>query len=238
MTNAPQAFDLSKLKQAIIENTSPGNRFTKRGLSLKATAGKNPDLIRNLLNDKSKKPSFEAATGLIAAMGLDISEFSALPVSRGGAVYIKVVGPAEAGVWRKPSQWPDEQQYEVRALQSDFAELERFGLEVVGYSMDKLFAPKFILDCFKIPFSSDCAIRPNAGQLVIVQAIDGDKTETTCKRLGREPNGQWFLTLESTKAEHQVKIPIGAPKDNYWIDGDIKIVGIVSVAMQQFLTRG
>lgn len=234
-TYTPPVFDLAKLLKAIIDNTGPGKRFTRRGLSMAATGGKNPDLIRNLLNDKSKKPSFDAVAGLATAMGLEVDDFTINPGVKGGPVYIKVVGAVEAGAWREQCQWPDEQQYEVRALQSDFPELDRFGLIVVGYSMDKLFAPGVVLDCLKLPFSGDSLIQPMPGQIVIAQHNRGDLCEMTCKRLGRDANGQWFLMPESTRPEHQDRIPIGAPDADYALDDGIVIVGIVNAAIMQFL---
>ncbi|MES2782990.1 MAG: S24 family peptidase [Pseudomonadota bacterium] len=229
-------FDVAKLRRAVIEHTSEGKQWSRRGLSLAASGGKNPDLVRDFISrGQDRKPSFDAVAGLAAAMDMDVNEFILTPTPRGGPVYIKVVGAVEAGAWREQSQWPDDQQYEVRALQSDFPELDRFGLVVMGYSMDKLFAPGVVLDCLKLPFSGESPITPTPGQIVIAQHNRGGLCEMTCKRLGRETDGQWYLMPESTKAEHQEKIPIGAPDENYALDDGIVIVGIVSAAIQQFL---
>lgn len=230
------AFDLPKLLKAVVENTGPGKRFTRRGLSLAATGGKNPDLVRDLISrGTSRKPSFGAVAGLATALGKDVSEFTKQAQSAAVEVYIRVVGAVEAGVWREQYEWPEEQQYEVRALQSNYPTLDRFGLVAVGYSMDKLFQPGVVLDCLKIPFSGYSPIRPTPGQIVIAQYNKGGLCETTCKRLGRDPDGQWYLQPESTKPEHQERIPIGAAHDDYALDDGIVIVGIVNAAIQQFL---
>lgn len=230
-------FDVAKLRRAVIEHTGTGRRWSRRSLSLAASNGKNPDLVRDFISrGQDRKPSFDAVAGLAAAMEMDVNEFILTPAPKSGPVYIKVVGAVEAGAWREQCEWPTDQQYEVRALQSDFPELDRFGLVVVGYSMDKLFAPGVVLDCLRLPFSGESPIIPTPGQIVIAQHTRGDLVETTCKRLGRDAEGQWFLKPESTRDEHQAIIPIGAPDENYALDDGIVIVGIVNAAIQQFLT--
>jgi hypothetical protein len=203
-----------------------------------ASNGKNPDLIRDFISrGQDRKPSFDAVAGIANALNMDVSDFAIAGTGgRTGPVYINVVGAVEAGTWREQCEWPEDQQYEVRALQSEYPELGRFGLIVVGYSMDKLFAPGVVLDCLRLPFSGESPIVPTPGQIVIAQHIRGGLCETTCKRLGREVNGQWFLQPESTKPEHQEKILIGAPDADFATDDGISIVGIVSAAIQQFLT--
>lgn len=72
-------FDLNRLKNAITENTGKGKPYTRRNLSMAATAGKNPDLVRNLMNGKSKNPSYPAVNGLADAMGMNVTDFSCSP---------------------------------------------------------------------------------------------------------------------------------------------------------------
>lgn len=230
-------FDVAKLRRVVIEHTGQGKKWSRRALSLAASNGKNPDLVRDFISrGQDRKPSFDAVAGIANALGMDVSEFTSLPSARNAPIYIKVIGAVEAGAWREQCAWPDDQQYEVRALQTDYPELQRFGLVVVGYSMDKLFAPGVVLDCLRLPFSGESPIIPTPGQIVIAQHNRGDLCEMTCKRLGRDPDGQWFLMPESTRPEHQERIPIGSPDENYTLDDGIVIVGIVNAAIQQFLT--
>lgn len=230
-------FDVAKLRRVVIEHTGQGKKWSRRALSLAASNGKNPDLVRDFISrGQDRKPSFDAVAGIANALGMDVSEFTSLPSARNAPVYIKVVGAVEAGAFREQCEWPEHQQYEVRALQTDYPELQRFGLVVVGYSMDKLFAPGVVLDCLRLPFSGESPIVPTPGQIVIAQHNRGDLCEMTCKRLGRDPDGQWFLMPESTRPEHQERIPIGSPDENYALDDGIVIVGIVNAAIQQFLT--
>lgn len=239
ITHMTQAvnFDVAKLRRAVIDHTGDGKKWSRRALSMAASNGKNPDLVRDFISrGQDRKPSFDAVAGLAAAMGIDVNEFILTPTARNAPIYIKVIGAVEAGAWREQCQWPDDQQYEVRALQTDFPSLGRFGLVVVGNSMDKLFAPGVVLDCLRLPFSGESPIVPTPGQIVIAQHNRGDLCEMTCKRLGRDPDGQWFLMPESTRPEHQERIPIGSPDENYTLDDGIVIVGIVNAAIQQFLT--
>lgn len=90
---ATMNFDVSKLRRVVIENTGPGKKWSRRSLSLAATNGKNPDLVRDFISrGQDRKPSFEAVTGLANAMGMDVNEFLASPSQRNAPVYIKVVG--------------------------------------------------------------------------------------------------------------------------------------------------
>lgn len=233
MENGP-VIDTPKLKRAIIEHTGPGKPFTRRKLSLLASDKKNPDLIRDLFRGQDKRVTLETASGLIAAMGLDLSDYVRAPVLKEGAETITVRAAVEAGVWREQSEWPDEQRYEVEVAPSPISG-ERFGLVVVGRSMNRTFPPGTVLDCFRVPFATDNRLQPQPGDIVIVERQQNGLFETTCKRLRRADNGDWFLEAESYDSEFDGIIPIGQPGDH--CDDEVRIVGIVNAAIQQHLQR-
>jgi hypothetical protein len=65
-------IDLAKLRQLVIENTGPGRAFTRRSLSLAATDGRNPDLIRDIMRVDKRKPTIESVSGICKALGVPL----------------------------------------------------------------------------------------------------------------------------------------------------------------------
>lgn len=230
-------IDVSALKRAVIEATGPGREFSRRSLSLAASAGKNPDLVRDLISrGQDRKVSFETAAGLAAAMGRDVGEFIAGSVGASQALEaIRVIGAVEAGAWRECEAWEPDRQFEVIVQPVSLGGAVRFGLQVVGYSMDRVFLPGTILDCLRIPDTPDLA--PIPGDIVVVQRRRGDLFETTCKRLERADDGGFQLRAESTRPEFGEPIPIGSPDNGHFADEDICIIGIVNSAITHVFRR-
>jgi hypothetical protein len=60
-TEKPQNLDVAKLRLVIIENTGTGKKWSRRGLAMAASGGKNPDLVRDFISrGQDRKPSFDA----------------------------------------------------------------------------------------------------------------------------------------------------------------------------------
>lgn len=230
-------IDVAALKRAVIAATGPGKQFTRRSLSLAASGNKNPDLIRDLISrGQDRKVSFDTAVGIAAALGVDVGQFIAGGVAASGKLdAIRVIGAVEAGAWRECEQWDDDRQFEIVAQPAQIAGAVRFGLEVVGYSMDRVFLPGTILDCLRIPDTPD--LQPIAGDIVIVQRRRGDLFETTCKRLERTEDGSYQLRAESSRPEFTAPIPIGKPDNGHFADEDICIIGIVNSAITRVFQR-
>jgi hypothetical protein len=236
MSNQPR-INVAALKKAVVEATATGSGLSRRKLSLEASGGKNPDLVRDLLSrGQDRKVSFETAAGLAKALSRELSEFligeTLVPT---GPVLIKVVGEVEAGAWREHGEWDDDQVFEIEVAPSPFAATGRFGLRVVGFSMDKLFLPGTILDCFNV-YSGD-GLAPEPGDIVIVQRQRGDLVETTCKRLERLADGSFQLRAESTRPEFQEPITLGKPDGEYFGDDETRVIGIVNAAVMPVFKR-
>lgn len=230
-------IDVEALKSAILEaTTGEDKRFSQRKLSLAASGGKNADLVRDLLSrGQDKQISFTTAIGLAEALGVDISNFTKGYTSRQASTTIPVLGTVEAGVWRQSGAWDCEQQYEVEVMPTAYENAERFGLEVVGHSMDKVFLPGTILDCIKLP-SMD-GLEPIPGDVVIVVRQLGDLFETTCKRLEQTSDGSFQLRCESTRPEFSEPIPIGKPDRGHYSDDEIRIIAIVNSSITKVMRR-
>lgn len=237
MSGQPR-INVAALKKAVFEATLKGSGLSRRALSLQASEGKNPDLVRDLLSrGQDRKVSIETAAGLAKALGRDLGEFiQGEALTPGGPPRIKVMGEVEAGAWRENGEWDADQIFEIEVTPSPFGATGRFGLRVVGYSMNELFLPGTILDCFQV-YGADGLV-PEPGDIVIVQRCRGDLIETTCKRLERLSDGSYQLRAESTRPEFQEPIAIGKPDGDYFGDDEIRIIGIVNAAVTPVLRRG
>lgn len=226
--------DLEALKAALTAETGGDGPWSARGLS-KAAGGK-PDLVRDILRGENRNPSADVVVGLARAMKRDLAEFikgappESNPAPTRGKYMMKVTGAVAAGVWLEQTDWPPEEQYEVEVapLEGGEATLERFLVEVRGFSMDRTIPPGSVLDCVRVQFSD---VEPQPGDLVIVERVAHDLTEMTCKRLERGPDG-WELHSESTKPEFQEVIKIGDPNRDLHVDNEVRVIGIVLEARQ------
>lgn len=125
----------------------------------------------------------------------DDSPFEAL----GPTLYVK--GDVQAGVWKQAWEFQEDEweRYTGRA-DINVTLRERFGLRVVGESMNEIYPPGTILDC--VAYKGETAI-PN-GKRVIVQRIrNGDETETTVKEYHRDAEGVEWLVPRSLNPSFQ-----------------------------------
>jgi len=237
--SAVPTVDLEALQAAIREETKPLGPWTQRGLSL--AAGGKADLVRDIMRGGNRNPSADILVGLARAMKRDLAEFvrgeplNTAARAAGNKIILTVTGAVAAGVWLEQTDWPPEEQYEVEVAPLEGAEagLERFLVEMRGYSMDKTIPPGSVLDCVRVPYSD---IVPEPGDLVIAERHVHNLTEMTCKRLARGPDG-WELHAESTKPEFQEVIKVGDPDPSLHVDNPIVIIGIVLEARQMHKRR-
>lgn len=114
--------------------------------------------------------------------------------SLGPVLYVK--GEVAAGVWREAWEL-DADEWEVFTGRSDIkAPLrKRFGLRVVGDSMNEVYPTGSILECVMYDGAEQIA----SGRRVVVQRtrLDG-ALETTVKELVRDPDGAEWLLPRST----------------------------------------
>lgn len=137
--------------------------------------------------------------------------------------WVEVGGSVAAGVWKEQSEWPPSERYEVRFGKTRFSDGERFGLRMEGLSMNRTLPPGIDLECLRTIFSR---YDPKPGDLVIVERLNHDLTEMTCKRLDLE-DGDWVLRCESYEPEFQEVIRLGKPSREMYDDNEIRIVAIV-----------
>jgi len=239
MTQTP-AFNIAFLRKILEDATAADAKWNSRSLSMAATGGKNPYLVRDIIKGKSANPTLDTLVGLARALELDISQM--IPAATtimhrvGGSQTfetLEVVGAVAAGVWREETTWSAEDRYSIEVGPNPFPGSERFALRMEGNSMDKLIPPGSDLECLRVAYGY---VEPQPGDIVIVQRDRHDLHELTCKRLDHD--GQNFvLRAESTRPEFQEPIIIGRPDEEHVGDNDITILAIVLRAHQSLYTR-
>lgn len=233
---APPKIDVSRLKRDIIQSTGEEGKFSRRKLSLLATDGKNPDLVRDIISrGHDRAPSVASVVGLAQAMGKDPSDYIRNMGPSAGPEMIKVIGQVQAGAWSEQAEWPAVDQYEVEVDPSPFEGARRFALEMVGYSMDKIIPPGSILECLSVGFGDGPV--PRDGDIVVVRRVRNDLTETTCKRLEIRPDGEFILHCESHRPEFSEPVFMGRPDPDSFSDDGTAIIAIVDKATQRFFRR-
>ncbi|MES2137996.1 MAG: S24 family peptidase [Pseudomonadota bacterium] len=147
---------------------------------------------------------------------------------------LQVKNSVAAGVWREHQEWPSDEWYSLEVGPTPVIGGDRFALRMDGFSMDKTVPPGSDLECLRVAYGT---VHPNPGDLVIVARQSHDLVETTCKRLDREPNGEWVLRMESTKPEFQEVLRLGRADRNLFSDDEVRVVGIVLKAHQRHFRR-
>ncbi|MEN9924306.1 MAG: hypothetical protein RL268_432 [Pseudomonadota bacterium] len=232
--------NIEHLRKVLETATAPGTEWNARSLSLAATGGKSPHIVREILRGRSNNPTLETLVGLSRALGIDISRLvsggeGVMPRVGSVAPYerLEVLGAVAAGVWREQTEWPEEDRYFIEVGPSPVVGGERFALRMEGNSMDKLIPPGSDLECLRTIFGE---IEPVPGDIVIVQRDRHDMHELTCKRLDHDGKN-YILRAESTRPEFQEPIVIGRPDADNFSDDGVQIIGIVLRAHQRLYSR-
>jgi SOS-response transcriptional repressor LexA len=121
-----------------------------------------------------------------------------------------VKGEVAAGIWREAWEVePDE--WEVFTGRADVTAplRERFGLRVVGDSMDEVYPPGTIVEC--VAYDGEDEI-PSGKRVVVLRSnISGD-VEATVKELVYDPDGRMWLRPRSSNPMFQA-FPANEPDD-------------------------
>ena len=137
---------------------------------------------------------FELAKVLEVEPGSLIDDSIAVPI--GPRLYIK--GEVAAGVWRAALELPqDEWQSFTGRSDVTAAPEHRFGLRVVGDSMDMLYPPGTIVECVSV-FGH---IEPEPGKrVVVVRTNENGEVEATVKELIEQDDELWLVPRSSNPA--------------------------------------
>jgi SOS-response transcriptional repressor LexA len=134
-----------------------------------------------------------------------------------------VNGSVEAGAWRASEEWNDERSFAIEGMPSPVPGARRFGLIVVGRSMDEFYEPDTVLDCVSI-FDTD--VRPQTGDHVIVEAHRADGLRELTVKEYREEDGRYWLVPRSTRPGFEpVEYP--GPDKAHIGEGEIRVIAFV-----------
>ena len=125
----------------------------------------------------------------------------------------KIIGAVQAGQWNDDPPWLEDDLYAVDVpVLPEFAHMTRFGLEVRGPSMNRIYPEGTVLICVPL---AELERWPESEEMVIVQRRGASGLETTVKEFVHDDSGAW-LWPRSNHPEHQQPIPLPRPH----IDGD------------------
>lgn len=124
---------------------------------------------------------------------------TAQPTELGPRLFVK--GEVAAGVWKEAWEVPEDEwaMFTGRADVSAPVQ-QRFGLRVVGDSMNEIYPAGTILEC--VQYSGDDVIESGRRVVAVRTKIDGT-IEATVKELVRTPDGIEWLVPRSTNPAYQ-----------------------------------
>lgn len=134
-----------------------------------------------------------------------------------------VNGSVEAGAWRASEHWNDDRSYIIEGMPSPIPGAKRFGVEVVGRSMDEFYEPGTVLDCISI-FSG--GTEPQTGDHVIVQCIRADGLRELTVKEYREEGGKFWLVPRSHDPKFE-PIEYPGPNDNHVGESGVHVIAFV-----------
>lgn len=147
------------------------------------------------------------------------------PAELGPRLFVK--GEVAAGIWKEAWEIPEDEwamytgRADVRAPVN-----KRFGLRVVGESMNEIYPPGTVLDC--VQYDHEELIPSGKRVIVVRQRMDGS-VEATVKELVRDSEGvEWFVPRSTNPAYQAFR---GDEPDSPDIVS-IEIVGIVVASIR------
>jgi transcriptional regulator with XRE-family HTH domain len=198
-------------------------RLDALGLSARKAsmrAGLHPDAIRNITRGKSNNPLTGTLTALARVLDVPL-EFLTEAADKDGGIEaqrpprgavqlsaIPVRGFVQAGNWREAIEWDASSWYSLTVPADErYPGVDRFGLEVRGTSMDRLYPEGTILVCVRF---MDLVRMPKPGERVIClrRSVTGEM-EATVKEYQVDEKGRHVLWPRSHDPEHQQPIILG-----------------------------
>lgn len=138
-----------------------------------------------------------------------------------------VNGSVEAGAWRTSEIWDDERTFSIEEMPSIVPGSRRFGLVVVGRSMDEFYDPGTVLDCISI---YDMNVRPETGDHVICESVRADGLRELTVKEYREEDGRYWLVPRSSRPEFK-PVEYAGPDKEHAGESEIRVVAFVVASL-------
>lgn len=143
--------------------------------------------------EKGSIPQGTELAALANAAGVTLQEFLNADFEEAKqGIYPMLKGEVAAGVWRDAWQWePDEWLAYPGGAHIDAPPDRRFGLRVIGESMNEVYPPGTILDCVHM-IGGDEPLR-DGQNVIVVRKRYGDGCETTVKQYRLVDGKAWLI---------------------------------------------
>lgn len=151
-----------------------------------------------------REPKFEQLFKLAEILGVDASTLLSkdVAVPLGPTLYVK--GDVQAGLWRTAIEYPASDWIAFTGRADVSADLEhRFGLRVIGDSMDQVYPEGTILECVSLFGRAEAS--PGKRVIVIRTDAHGDG-EATVKELVEQNGELWLVPRSSNPAHMPIKL--------------------------------
>lgn len=135
-----------------------------------------------------------------------------------------VNGSVEAGAWRASEHWDDERTFVIEGMPSPIPGAKRFGVMVVGNSMNEFYEEGTVLDCVSV--FGDKTAKPETGDHVIVENVRPDGLRELTVKEYREENGRYWLVPRSTSPSFQ-PVEYAGPDPEHTNDSGAHVIAFV-----------
>lgn len=147
-----------------------------------------------------REPSFQQLFQLAAALDVEPGALldPTIATAMGPRLFVK--GEVAAGVWKAAVELPETEWQSFTGRPDVLAKLEhRFGLRVVGDSMNEIYPPGTIVECVSIFGQAEAM---PGKRVVVIRMNDAGECEATVKELV-EQDGEFWLVPRSHNPAHR-----------------------------------
>jgi transcriptional regulator with XRE-family HTH domain len=147
-----------------------------------------------------REPDLDQLVNLALTLGVEPSALidQNIAVPLGPRLFVK--GEVAAGLWRPAYEWPEEDWLSFSGRADVTASREhRFGLRVVGDSMDRCYPEGTIVECVSLFGNAEAA---PGKRVVVVRTNEHGEVEATVKTL-IENDGELWLVPDSSNPVHR-----------------------------------
>jgi transcriptional regulator with XRE-family HTH domain len=172
----------------------------------------------------TREPNMTKLADIASALGVDPGDlFGAGFVPLGPKLFVK--GEVAAGVWREAFEWPEDEWQSFTGRADVTAEMQhRFGLRVVGSSMNEVYPEGTVVECVSVFGRAE--IQPGKRVVVLQKRIDG-AIEATVKELQEDSDGRLWAIPRSTNPSFQA-LNLSEP------EGGIAEVRVIAVVVASY----
>ncbi len=177
----------------------------------------------------TREPSFSDLERVAAIFGVSVAELlsgSASVAPLGPQLFVK--GNVAAGIWREAWQWDQTDWQSFTGSPHTQTPLEhRFGLRVIGDSMDMIFPSGTILECVSSFYEPALT---SGRKVIVVRERSGGEFEATVKEYFIDSDGQEWLIPRSNNPAFQRPIALNEPEPGIV---ETRVVAVVIAAIIQ-----